>query len=184
MSRPTNARARLSGLNFNEFYREMLRYYIGPYGYGKSISVITWLDKMRYDIESIERDSARSFVTCMVYSIQKFQGKPAFYYNPVNESPVFGLLMTRPWYLKKIIPNYKQLFGEPEEIGNWWERKEKYQVPQVKEATMWFVVLKRRLLEYMPKSYNEYQKKISKTISGKLKEIYDYAYGQNMNSEF
>lgn len=159
-------------IDFNEFYKFVLGFFPGSTLQGaESLKDILCTYSMQSDIEKIERDNVRDFTLGLICSVQRFAGKP----QPFNEktSPVLGLFMTRPWYLEKIIPDFKKLLGEPKNVfrnDNWYSD---YEVPGRRETAMWFVVLKSRLLNYFQKSFEDYKKKVSKSLAPIIKEIYD-----------
>ena len=167
------------GTDFNKFYTLVLKY-VPMWSYGfESLSSLLRLYDMEADLNKIRKDTARDFMSDMDYAMQRFRNRRPISFTP--GSAIFGLLMSRPWYLKKIVPDYKMLFGEGEnkwENGNWASI---YDSPGDKKATMWFVVLKGELLNYFEAALESYKRKIAKTLAPAIKDVYDEII--NMNDE-
>ena len=159
------------GMDFNKFYTLVLKYTpMWTYRLPALNSLLRLYD-MEADLNIISKDTARDFINDMDYAIQRFRNKTPISFTP--GSAVFGLLMSRPWYLKKIIPDYEKLFGKGEdkwENGNW---AAVYGSPGGKKSAMWFVVLKGELLNYFESALESYKKKIAKTLAPAIKDVYD-----------
>lgn len=165
------------GMDFNKFYTFVLKYTpMVSYNF-QSLNSLLRLYNMEADLNKIRKDTARDFISDMDYAIQRFRNQKPMSFTP--GSAVFGLLMSRPWYLKKIIPDYKMLFGEGKkkwENGNW---ASVYDSPGGKKATMWFVVLKGELLNYFESTLESYKQKIAKTLAPAIKDVYDEIINMN-----
>lgn len=157
-------------MKFSEFYDFVLT---GLFGYHTdSLKGMLRFYDMEASIEKIELDKVSNFVAGLNHSIRRFSGQNDFYSKNYC-GPVFGLFLTRPWYLEEIIPNFKKLLGKPKKSfknGNWYSE---YETPPAQQTAMWFVVLKNKLLSYFESSFAEYKKKVSKSLAPIIKEIYD-----------
>lgn len=155
-------------LNFGDFYNFMLKY--NGNQYDNSLETILRLYHMEMDIKKIDKDRVSNFIMGLRSSVNRFSGNGIAW---GDSGPVFGLFMTRPWYLEKIIPEYEKLLGEPEMVWKNGNQYRNYKVPEDRQAVMWFVVLKSRLVNYFENKLEEYKKKISKTLSPIIKDMYD-----------
>lgn len=165
-------------LNFGEFYNFILRY--NGLRYDDSLESILRLYHMEIDIKKINEDRVLNFIMGLRSSVNRFSGNGV---GQDNSGPVFGLFMTRPWYLKKIIPEYEKLLGEPEMVWKNGNQYRNYKVPGDRQASMWFVVLKSRLVNYFEDKLEEYKKKISKTLSPIIKKLYDEVMNEKPEEE-
>lgn len=165
-------------LDFGEFYDFILKY--NGHRYDNSLESIFRLYQMKMDIKKINEDRALNFIMGLHSTVNQFSGTGVAW----NDSgPVFGLFMTRPWYLKKIIPEYEKLLGKPEMVWKNGNQYRNYEVPGDRQATMWFVVLKSRLINYFESKLEEYKKKISKTLAPIIKNIYDEVINEKSEEE-
>lgn len=139
----------------------------------KKLATNLWLYEMLAIIKLIEQDNAAAFYGDLNKSLAKFKNQPEPYSYGSIKSPVFGLFLTQPWYLKNIIPDYHKLLGEGEDgwaNGNYYTI---YKRPEKNEAAMWFVVLQGKMLNYFRKAQTDYMKKIAKTLGGPIKELHE-----------
>lgn len=159
---------------FRKFYKAVLNYNMS-YAF-ESVSSSLRIYDMEMNLGMLRRDNMRQFNESLAYTLNYYSGKDKYEREP---SPVFALLMTRPWYLKKEIPEYETLLGKPESTLSWPAEVRNYRVPQKRETAMWFVVLKGNMLNYFEKAYEEYRRKIDKTLAPRIREIYDAMIREN-----
>ena len=72
---------------------------------------------------------------------------------------------------------------KPEMVWKNGNQYRNYEVPGDRQATMWFVVLKSRLINYFESKLEEYKKKISKTLAPIIKNIYDEVINEKSEEE-